>query len=749
MDTSITGLLGLLEGQLKITIAQACQAIDSCLDANRDNLRGFFVQCFPALLKQLFGYDGSSWLTTASKNQNDQDAKAIISLLAPDGRLLRAMYSADMDSLVMFNFPLERLPTYTQVLLDSDAGRQAARQWPQYQQSLRLDSSGKPQLHLGVMLYFFFWTAFFVLRGTQAAFAPMPAQGTSGQARGGVSGWTHRAPLRSKTRRGAGPFGNEIYLQLLRLYLDGFLPQDPDAGRGPRAVLGQALLSIMVEFWLVDSEAPQPGAAAAAAAAAAQHQQQQARGMRSLLSSSLLRAQKFEPPPTELMDALSLLARYIAAVEDPSKPGSSPRSAQALQSSWVPWTPVQPLLSSKAGKAVGASFQLGAAGQPPAQAFACHLYRFLRRGLTMWPHQRSITPLVTLYLSYATPWVPQDAGSARVSFSVAAARPSADTSRHLAKQVSGLFAQAFGEHSPSGKGGQQQPQQAATFELDEWQVHVLANMPFFSLLLPLLLDLEASRLAAGSRPDSQDLLKALSVFPAAPDLVSMLTEVETAYNAMIHQQAGWMDSPYAEFIPFMSEQARDWESAAVADTSSSSHSQGSAAAVPSFRLFDRGPQGASARLQQIQATAPRSGPTPDEAFQRAMAMGRAFLPATGERGPGASAEGPASGGPPSPPQPFGGSQGLKLGHPSQVRYKGDSMQRPIASNEIGWLVRLLVWVSTSLNQALQLGSADTGSADAPELLGVLSQASTSLVPLDHQQELAHIEQQLSSFPTSR
>lgn len=30
-----------------------------------------------------------------------------------------------------------------------------------------------------------------------------------------------------------------------------------------------------------------------------------------------------------------------------------------------------------------------------------------------------------------------------------------------------------------------------------------------------------------------------------------------------------------------------------------------------------------------------------------------------------------------------------------------------------------------------------------------SQASTSLVPLDHQQELAHIEQQLSSFPTSR
>ncbi len=60
-------------------------------------------------------------------------------------------------------------------------------------------------------------------------------------------------------------------------------------GKGVRTILGQALLSIMVEFWLIDSEAPQPGAAAAAAAAAAQTQQQQARAMRSLLSSSLLR----------------------------------------------------------------------------------------------------------------------------------------------------------------------------------------------------------------------------------------------------------------------------------------------------------------------------------------------------------------------------------------------------------------------------------------------------------------------------
>ena len=60
-----------------------------------------------------------------------------------------------------------------------------------------------------------------------------------------------------------------------------------------------------------------------------------------------------------------------------------------------------------------------------------------------------------------------------------------------------------------GEQQQQRPQQASTFALGEWQVHVLSNLPFFALLLPLFLDLEVSRLAAGSRPDSQELLKVL------------------------------------------------------------------------------------------------------------------------------------------------------------------------------------------------------------------------------------------------
>lgn len=61
-------------------------------------------------------------------------------------------------------------------------------------------------------------------------------------------------------------------------------------------------------------------------------------------------------------------------------------------------------------------------------------------------------------------------------------------------------------------------------------------------------------------------------------------------------------------------------------------------------------------------------------------------------------------------------QGLKLTDLSHIHYQGDCMQRPITSNEIGWLVRLLVWLSVFLNRRLHLGSACTGGPNEPDLL---------------------------------
>ena len=53
----------------------------------------------------------------------EADVQALERLLSPSGKLMRAMHSADADGLISFLFPLERLPTHTQLLLASDAGR--------------------------------------------------------------------------------------------------------------------------------------------------------------------------------------------------------------------------------------------------------------------------------------------------------------------------------------------------------------------------------------------------------------------------------------------------------------------------------------------------------------------------------------------------------------------------------------------------------------------------------------------------
>lgn len=49
------------------SIADKCQIIDRYLSGNSDNLRGFFENCFPVLVKCIFGYDRAGWLSDIAK----------------------------------------------------------------------------------------------------------------------------------------------------------------------------------------------------------------------------------------------------------------------------------------------------------------------------------------------------------------------------------------------------------------------------------------------------------------------------------------------------------------------------------------------------------------------------------------------------------------------------------------------------------------------------------------------------------
>ncbi|WIA17648.1 hypothetical protein OEZ85_014453 [Tetradesmus obliquus] len=296
-------------------IKRACQVVGDCLISNKDNPRGFFEHCFPLLLKRIFGYDDkeASWLHIVAVDGRDEDATALIQLLAPTGPLFAALHSADGDSIIQFMFPPERLPAHTQELLRLPAGRLELDGWPQYHGRLRLDGMGRCQVHLAMFQYFMFWAAFYVLRGSHSsdkAGKGGSSSSSSGRARALIIPQGARKLWGAGSSAAAGPSANHPYFKLLRLYLEHYLPRPAGvspvgAGSGSRggglggrgstggglgggsreglsgsgssaypgsllaAAPGDVLLSVLLEFWLTDAGEPLPAEPQAAAASRA------------------------------------------------------------------------------------------------------------------------------------------------------------------------------------------------------------------------------------------------------------------------------------------------------------------------------------------------------------------------------------------------------------------------------------------------------------------------------------------------
>lgn len=93
---------------------------------------------------------------------------ALLELLRPRGPLSQAMRGADMDGATRFLFPRERLPTHTQMLLSTSAGRAELLRWPQYASGLVTDGAGRLSIQMTVTQYFFAWFSFYVFRGGEA-----------------------------------------------------------------------------------------------------------------------------------------------------------------------------------------------------------------------------------------------------------------------------------------------------------------------------------------------------------------------------------------------------------------------------------------------------------------------------------------------------------------------------------------------------------------------------------------------------
>ena len=65
-------------------------------------------------------------------------------------------------------------------------------------------------------------------------------------------------------------------------------------------------------------------------------------------------------------------------------------------------------------------------------------------------------------------------------------------------------------------------------------------------------------------------LQVLAIFAAAPELCQLIKDVEADYERFLQHPGRRPKGPYAEVLPFLAEQAQDWESCAIATSAGSS-----------------------------------------------------------------------------------------------------------------------------------------------------------------------------------
>eukprot|EP00884_Botryococcus_braunii_P012995 jgi/Botrbrau1/21697/Bobra.43_1s0093.1 len=235
----------------------------------------------------------------------------------------------------------------------------------------------------------------------------------------------------------------------------------------------------------------------------------------------------------------------------------------------------------------------------------------------------------------------------------------------------------------------------------EWQAHVLANIPFYSLLMPAFLDLTLSRVSSRGDSALADLLKVLMVFRTAPELCDLIRTVELEYGRYIAAPGRRPEGRYAELLPFLADQAQEWSAAAAADSANVSPAL---PGLPELTMFFGGPQRRGSQGGGDTAEGGGGGARGDAGGRTGL---RPRVPPLGPH-PGSWARLLAA----IPPQ-SGCLWGTEDGPMADLRVKGDPMLVPLSDWEWHWLARVAIHVSMWANRRLELGRAPLTSDPPP------------------------------------
>ncbi|PPS11840.1 hypothetical protein GOBAR_AA08798 [Gossypium barbadense] len=672
-------------------ISATCASIDFFLQSHSpDQSRHFFSITFPVLICKLFGFDDASslpppppsqkppsngWVELASQSSLPDLSSKIFSLLSPNGTLMNSISAVDRHSLVKYVFPVERLPEWVRFMLSNEKYfRVISDLCPFFKGKVKEDAvqGSLCQIQLNVFEYYLFWFAYYpVCKGNSEN---LDSNSVKRSSKFRLENWTRsiRGFSGSSKREMEQKFEGNPYIQLLYAYLRAFVPIfDLGAHQPYRSsilnyslkcdgsviVRAELLVNVFVHYWLVDNDfSPLP-----------------VNVCKSFGVSFPFRSMLGEIPPTSgLGEVVKLFVKYLNLSSVMSTDGfdniecnESPRWRVSGGFDSADLVSLSPSVCS-----VGS---WNSWIQRPLYRFILRTFLFSPVGTSM----KNTSQVFSVWVSYMEPWT-----------------ISLDDFAELDVVINGSSKDVRNHETESQNSGYS----------PVWQAFVLSNFLYYSSLFMHFIGFAHKFLHTDPEVIAQMVLKVISLLTSSKELVDLIKNVDVVFHSKQAVSSKSALNSLYRIVPSIREQLKDWEDGLCESDADGSflHENWN----KDLKLFSDGEDGGQRLLQLFILRAEAELQGGDIAHAHSLQIIDSLKEKVSYLFGGSTMKPiPIS---PELRQPQHTRDELfkprRVGNQTSanVTYKGDWMKRPISDVEVAWLAKLLIWLSSWLNESLGL-----------------------------------------------
>lgn len=580
-------------------------------------------------------------------------------------------------------FPMERLPEWMRFMFRNEREVSVLSELcPLFRGRVSSNAGCLNEVRLNVFEYYMFWFAYYpVCKGNSESYEMVKVTSSESK-RFRFENWAHSIPVFAQAKRGGGEQKSEcsLYIKLLYAYLREYVKVSELSSYQPyrssllhysagyddlNAEKAEFVVYTLIHFWLVDNDfSPLP-----------------VNVCKSFGLNFSFRTVLGETPPTAgLGEIVNVFVKYLNLISMNLDDGSD-KVASTESPRW-----------GKSG-----SVDVAKVGNVGIHSFGSWnalikrpLYRFILRTFIYCPMETSIknaSQVFSLWINYIEPW--------NISF----------------EDFSGLDATA----GMSSNGTKKEAQSLSSGYSSSWQGFVLINYLFYSSLVMHFLGFAHKFLHTDTEAIVQMVSKVLSVLTSSTDLINLIKNVDTVFHSKPSGSSKSVLNNLYRFVPSIREQLQDWEDGLCESDADGSflHENWN----KDLQLFSDGDNGGQQLLQLFVLRA-------EVELQTVLGDNQAHNMACLDS---IKAQMGCLFGDSTPKNIHVVSETRENKHPRDeifsprmtgkqkqtgMKYK-DWSKRPISSDEIAWLAKILVALSCWLNEKLGLNQSETTDNEGP------------------------------------